>query len=208
METTAGLDRVLVYALAKDVSEHVDAVHGRSIDLTLAYSLSADNKTHLLFRQHDKWTLIHGGAGWVIDTVQVRDKALTALTFPDGRRIDATESAYNSKSGEITATIGGMKIAWIPEGFMAWKIAVLATPAPQRKLAAGTFHGYACTNNCSGHEAGYDWANELGITDRGDCPIDPHNSHSFTEGCWAAAGRDDSHSDQINSDDNGDDYDQ
>jgi len=52
---------------------------------------------------------------------------------------------------------------------------------------AGTFHGYACTEDCSGHEAGYNWAQEHDITDRDDCPIDPHNSHSFTEGCWAYA---------------------
>lgn len=51
----------------------------------------------------------------------------------------------------------------------------------------GTFHGYACTVDCSGHEAGYNWAEERGITDKDDCPIDPHNSHSFTEGCWAYA---------------------
>jgi len=49
------------------------------------------------------------------------------------------------------------------------------------------FHGYACTEDCSGHEAGYQWAEEHGINDRDDCPVDPHNSHSFTEGCWAYA---------------------
>jgi hypothetical protein len=52
---------------------------------------------------------------------------------------------------------------------------------------AGTFHGYDCTVDCSGHEAGYNWAEEKGITDRDECPIDPHNSQSFTEGCWAYA---------------------
>lgn len=50
-----------------------------------------------------------------------------------------------------------------------------------------TFHGYGCTVDCSGHEAGYNWAEEHDITDKDDCPIDPHNSHSFTEGCWAYA---------------------
>lgn len=50
-----------------------------------------------------------------------------------------------------------------------------------------TFHGYSCTVDCSGHEAGYSWAEEHDITDKDDCPIDPHNSHSFTEGCWAYA---------------------
>jgi hypothetical protein len=62
----------------------------------------------------------------------------------------------------------------------------LDAPAP----AALTFHGYVCVDTCRGHSAGYEWAEERAITDPDDCPIDPHNSHSFTEGCWAYAGRD------------------
>lgn len=58
---------------------------------------------------------------------------------------------------------------------------------PQYVAPSLTFHGYACTVDCSGHEAGYNWAEERDITDRDDCPIDPSNSHSFTEGCWAYA---------------------
>ena len=52
-----------------------------------------------------------------------------------------------------------------------------------------TFHGYACTDSCEGHQRGYDWADEKGITDPDDCPYMPHNSLSFTEGCWAEAGK-------------------
>jgi hypothetical protein len=66
-----------------------------------------------------------------------------------------------------------------------------APAAPQSESQppppALTFRGYVCTVDCSGHEAGYDWAQEHDITDRDDCPIDPNNSHSFTEGCWAYA---------------------
>lgn len=49
---------------------------------------------------------------------------------------------------------------------------------------AQTFHGYGCTQDCSGHEAGYNWAEENGITDPDDCD---GNSQSFTEGCQAYA---------------------
>ena len=52
---------------------------------------------------------------------------------------------------------------------------------------AGSFHGYACRRDCSLHEAGYDWAQKHGVTDRHDCPLGPHHSRSFTEGCWAYA---------------------
>ena len=47
-----------------------------------------------------------------------------------------------------------------------------------------TFHGYDCTEDCSGHEAGYQWAEEHEINDPDDCS---GNSQSFIEGCQAYA---------------------
>lgn len=48
-----------------------------------------------------------------------------------------------------------------------------------------TFMGYLCTDDCSGHERGYEWAEEKGIEDPDDCG---GNSESFIEGCRAYAG--------------------
>jgi hypothetical protein len=42
----------------------------------------------------------------------------------------------------------------------------------------------ACTQDCSGHEAGYRWAEAHGIVDASDCG---GNSQSFREGCQAYA---------------------
>ena len=47
-----------------------------------------------------------------------------------------------------------------------------------------TFMGYQCTDDCSGHEAGYQWAEEHDIDDPDDCD---GNSESFIEGCQAYA---------------------
>lgn len=47
-----------------------------------------------------------------------------------------------------------------------------------------TFHGDTCTDDCSGHEAGYNWAEEQGITSPDDCG---GNSSSFIEGCESYA---------------------
>lgn len=41
-----------------------------------------------------------------------------------------------------------------------------------------------CTEDCSGHQAGYEWAEENGITDPDDCD---GRSQSFIEGCEAWA---------------------
>ncbi len=43
-----------------------------------------------------------------------------------------------------------------------------------------TFKGYECTDDCSGHEAGYEWAEENSIDDANNCD---GNSNSFNEGC-------------------------
>lgn len=47
-----------------------------------------------------------------------------------------------------------------------------------------SFGGYPCTADCSGHEAGYQWAEEKSIDDPDDCS---GNSDSFVEGCKAFA---------------------
>lgn len=51
------------------------------------------------------------------------------------------------------------------------------TPPPMR-----TFHGYICTDDCSGHEAGYNWAMINGVDDEYECT---GYSQSFIEGCIA-----------------------
>ncbi|NBO19405.1 MAG: hypothetical protein EBV03_09305 [Proteobacteria bacterium] len=49
---------------------------------------------------------------------------------------------------------------------------------------AKTFKGDECTKDCSGHKAGYAWAQKKGITSPDQCG---GKSNSFTEGCrsWA-----------------------
>ena len=46
------------------------------------------------------------------------------------------------------------------------------------------FRGYPCTEDCSGHEAGYEWAEENEIENPDDCG---GNSDSFIEGCQSYA---------------------
>lgn len=56
--------------------------------------------------------------------------------------------------------------------------------AQRTVYSSPTFMGYPCTVDCSGHEAGYEWAEENGIVDPDDCG---GNSDSFIEGCQAYA---------------------
>ena len=57
------------------------------------------------------------------------------------------------------------------------------TPTP----TSDTFAGNDCTGDCSGHEAGYNWAEEHSIDDEDACDTagDRSNSPSFAEGCKA-----------------------
>ncbi|KAB2763058.1 hypothetical protein [Brucella anthropi] len=67
---------------------------------------------------------------------------------------------------------------------------------------AQTFGGYDCTEDCSGHKAGYDWAERNGISNKDDCS---GNSNSFEEGCKAYVEDSDRGSDE---DDDGNEIDE
>jgi hypothetical protein len=56
---------------------------------------------------------------------------------------------------------------------------------PESSESQKTYKGYECTDDCSGHEAGYEWAQRKGITDPDDCG---GNSNSFIEGCKSYVG--------------------
>jgi hypothetical protein len=45
-----------------------------------------------------------------------------------------------------------------------------------------TFKGHPCTNDCSGHKAGYAWAEKNGISSEEGCT---GRSNSFREGCYS-----------------------
>ena len=53
---------------------------------------------------------------------------------------------------------------------------------PEYETSDLEYNGYPCTEDCSGHEAGYDWAEENDIQDENDCG---GNSNSFIEGCYS-----------------------
>lgn len=57
-------------------------------------------------------------------------------------------------------------------------------PASITYPSSPSFHGYDCTEDCSGHEAGYQWAEDNEITSPDDCG---GNSNSFIEGCESYA---------------------
>ena len=62
---------------------------------------------------------------------------------------------------------------------------------------AQTFNGYDCTEDCSGHEAGYEWAEEHGIADEGDCSTP---SNSFNEGCASYVEEQDEETEEVEED--------
>ena len=72
--------------------------------------------------------------------------------------------------------------------------------------SAGSYAGYGCTEDCSGHEAGYQWAEDHEISDPDDCG---GTSWSFEEGCRAfaegQAGESDHQSDGSDDESNGSD---
>lgn len=61
-------------------------------------------------------------------------------------------------------------------------VIAIACIAASTIVMADDFAGYPCTQDCSGHEAGFDWAERKSIDDVDDCG---GNSESFIEGCHA-----------------------
>jgi hypothetical protein len=99
---------------------------------------------------------------------------------PVGATAQCTDGTYSfSLNHRGTCSHHGGVSKWIDRT----PISSTRPPAMPRR----SFAGYACTSNCSGHEAGYRWAEEHGIDDTDACDTagDRSNSPSFAEGCRA-----------------------
>ncbi|MET4601090.1 hypothetical protein ABIB90_000541 [Bradyrhizobium sp. JR4.1] len=68
---------------------------------------------------------------------------------------------------------------------------------------AREFGSYECSNDCSGHAAGYRWAEAHNVTSESGCPL-RGNAISFYEGCLVYVEDPDRGADE---DDDGDDID-
>jgi len=97
------------------------------------------------------------------------------------RQIALAESS--NKNCNITA---GCQI----EAIMRAYIMIMALPAfamfalvNMARTQDRTYAGFNCTVDCSGHEAGYRWAEQNSIDDEDYCP--DGDSESFHEGCIA-----------------------
>ncbi len=86
------------------------------------------------------------------------------------------------KWGAMIALVGAISLVayLLPDGSGSTE----TSADNSRPVEARTFHGYACKTDCSGHKAGYAWAERKGITDPDDCG---GKSQSFIEGCKAYA---------------------
>lgn len=59
-------------------------------------------------------------------------------------------------------------------------MALLVSILSSAMTSAATFDGNQCLGDCSGHQAGYDWAEQNDIEDESSCSTP---STSFNEGC-------------------------
>jgi hypothetical protein len=76
---------------------------------------------------------------------------------------------------KTSGAIGAMKMRVTVIGIAL--AALLGTAAQARE-----FGGYDCSDDCSGHAAGYRWAEAHSITDESECPH-RGGASSFYEGC-------------------------
>nr|WP_284274644.1 hypothetical protein [Bradyrhizobium iriomotense] len=65
---------------------------------------------------------------------------------------------------------------------IALALVAFATLISSRDARAREFGGYDCTDDCSGHAAGYRWAEAHNVTSDSGCPL-RGGAISFYEGC-------------------------
>jgi hypothetical protein len=116
----------------------------------------------------------------------------------NGRRKVICGLLYLSMSFRMKALGGLLVIAGI--GYVNHHKANEPPEVVQSAGGGPSFAGCDCTEDCSGHEAGYDWADEKGIDDEDVCDNLSTNSDSFKEGCKAYVNGDDRDDDRLEDD--------
>jgi hypothetical protein len=96
--------------------------------------------------------------------------------------------------GSEPAAAGGVPVQYSSSASFGGSVPPVAasggsTAAGSVQAAMPTFHGYACTLDCSAHKFGYSIAKANHFYRLSDCPNAPVRFRSFQEGCWAAVGR-------------------
>ena len=100
----------------------------------------------------------------------------------------------DSYSGCVPVIIAGALIFWTlrgcehQEALKRESRVEAATEQALESVSDSSFADYGdtgeCTEDCSGHEAGYEWAKDREVEDEVDCS---GNSESFIDGCRAYA---------------------
>ena len=87
-----------------------------------------------------------------------------------------------SKNEEATRlkTVAACRTSPVCQDDLAQASSMTSDSPIQSKIGRLFFKGKLCSNNCSGHMAGYRWAKARSVSNQGRCIVD---SSSFTEGC-------------------------
>lgn len=107
---------------------------------------------------------------WIIYTLIlllilfIRPMFIKRVTFEDGYRM--------AENSDIASEYDCREVYYEGKAFEGCMEYLKAYP---------TFYEYKCNDDCSGHEAGYQWAEEYDIDDKEECSS---KSQSFEEGCY------------------------
>lgn len=143
---------------------------------------SSDEATQITFASYEDCVLGKLGRGQskiasqaIIDACRSKHPKTideTAVAVPTARRYAPSDTGGNPYMAAVPS--GGKSPPGLWDEF----------DNGQSNRTAPTFRGYRCTDDCSGHEAGYQWAEDNNIIDPDDCG---GNSPSFVDGCIAWA---------------------
>lgn len=98
----------------------------------------------------------------------------------------AKESSYKEEFEYVQPLLAKVFVIGVVVGgfilMFAYPFDTPGSKVPSQTPYTKTFYGYECTDDCRGHEEGFDWAKRNNIEYTSDCG---GNSRSFIEGCQA-----------------------
>lgn len=113
---------------------------------------------------------------YVAERARAEAEAARSRLLIEQQRLQAQTQILQMQSELLTSIRNGDRN---PKSLSSTELMVLGYGS-----AGLSFHEQPCTDDCSGHDAGYEWAEDNSITDPDDCD---GSSQSFIEGCEAWA---------------------
>lgn len=150
-------------------------------ELEAADPAGYQRRLNRLLEEMESIRLLYPPNEWVAQTRLAYRRLEANGANQQAEALQAAQASYLRSVEMVNEVNSGIRSA---KSLSPEEIAVYQLFSAATTVQKSTFHGDSCRDDCSGHEAGYRWAEDNDIDDPDDCG---GNSASFIEGCQAWA---------------------